>query len=126
MFLLNRGTLRDLIAARKQVVAPMLDSLSLYSNYWSGMGRDFYYERRKEYKPIRVRETKGCHQVPLVHSNFLVDLNDPESRRLTFRPEILSGYVGPHEDHIVFAVAADYLGTSQLINDSSNKTKFIS
>ena len=111
MFLLNRGTLRDLIAARKQVVAPMLDSLSLYSNFWCGMGKDFFYERRKEYKPIRVRESRGCHQVPLVHTNFLVDLNDPASRRLTFRPEILRDYVGPHEDHIVFAVAADYLGS---------------
>lgn len=92
------------------VVAPMLDTLSLYSNYWCGMGLDYYYRRTDEYKPIRERENKGCHRVIVVHSCFLVDLRQVESQRLTFVPENINGYNGPHDDVITFAISGYWTG----------------
>lgn len=94
------------------VVAPMLDTLSLYSNYWCGMGLDYYYRRTDEYKPIRERENKGCHRVIVVHSCFMVDLRQVESQRLTFKPEKINGYNGPHDDVITFAISGYWTGTS--------------
>lgn len=93
------------------VVAPMLDTLSLYSNYWCGMGLDYYYRRTDEYKPIRERENKGCHRVIVVHSCFMVDLRQVESQRLTFKPDKINGYNGPHDDVITFAISGYWTGT---------------
>lgn len=92
------------------VVSPMLDSLSMYSNYWCGMGVDYYYRRTEEYKPIRDREKKGCFKVILVHSCFLIDLRQVESKSLAFKPENINGYSGPHDDIITFAISGHWSG----------------
>ena len=110
VFLTNNQTLKTMVNTNYPVVAPMLDTLSLYSNYWCGMGLDYYYRRTDEYKPIRERENKGCHRVIVVHSCFLVDLRQIESQRLTFKPENIKGYNGPHDDVITFAISGFWTG----------------
>ncbi|XP_046657992.1 glycosyltransferase 25 family member-like [Daphnia pulicaria] len=105
VFLTNNQTLKIMVNTNYPVVAPMLDTLSLYSNYWCGMGLDYYYRRTDEYKPIRERENKGCHRVIVVHSCFMVDLRQVESQRLTFKPDKINGYNGPHDDVITFAIS---------------------
>jgi len=106
IFLTNNRTLKSLVVTNYPVVSPMLDSMSLYSNYWSGMGVDYYYRRTEEYRPIREREKQGCYRVMLVHSCFLVDLRQAEALKLTFKPEKIKGYEGPHDDLIVLAISA--------------------
>jgi collagen beta-1,O-galactosyltransferase len=89
---------------------------------WS-QGLDYYYRRTDEYKPIRDREKKGCYRVILVHSCFLVDLRQSEAQRLTFKPENINGYNGPHDDIITFAISGYWTGKFT-INYSSCKIKF--
>lgn len=110
VFLTNNQTLKSLVGLNYPVVSPMLDSLSMYSNYWCGMGVDYYYRRTEEYKPIRDREKKGCYRVILVHSCFLVDLRQIEAQRLTFKPENINGYNGPKDDIITFAISGYWTG----------------
>lgn len=110
VFVTNNQTLKSLVKTNYPVVAPMLDSLSLYSNFWCGMGLDYYYRRTDEYKPIREREKKGCYRVILVHSNFLIDLRQVEALKLAFSPDQIKGYEGPHDDIITLAIAAFWNG----------------
>lgn len=112
VFLTSNQTLRSLVVTNYPVVAPMLDSLSLYSNFWCGMGTDYYYRRTEEYVPIREREKKGCYRVMLVHTAFMIDLRQVEALKLTFKPEKIKGYEGPEDDLIVLAIAAYWNGKS--------------
>jgi len=104
--LTNNQTLKSMVSTNYPVVAPMLETQSMYSNYWCGMGDDFYYKRTEAYKPIRNREDLGCHRVILVHSCFLIDLRQSESLFLTFEPEKINGYNGPTDDIITLAISA--------------------
>lgn len=111
------------------IVAPMLTSDGLYSNYWCGMSEDFYYERTEEYKKILNRENVGVFSVPMVHSAVLVDLNHPESDLLTFDKDILNfhleslnyqhTYNGPVDDIIIFAMSANYSGIPMRISNEA-------
>ena len=85
----------------------MLDSLSLYSNFWCGWNKQYYYRRTAEYAPIRKAEVIGCHQVVLVNSCFLVDLRHAQSARLSFKPEKIQDYDGPVDDILSFAISAN-------------------
>lgn len=104
VFLTNPNTLRDLISKNLAVVAPMLLSEGLYSNFWHGWTEDYYYLRTDGYKPILYREETGCFQVPMVHSCVLIDVRTVDSDRLTYRPENVGG---PHDDIITFAISAN-------------------
>jgi len=88
------------------VTAPLLRSSGLYSNFWAGMGQDFYYLRTDDYKPILERKELDCFQVPMVHSALIINLNMEKSRSLTFWPEKLANYRGPDDDLITFAMSA--------------------
>ncbi|XP_040583666.1 glycosyltransferase 25 family member [Lepeophtheirus salmonis] len=88
------------------LIAPMLKSVGLYSNFWAGMSETYYYERTKEYEPLLERKKVGCHLVPMVHSCFLINLNHEDSKYLTFIPEKIPDYDGPEDDIIVFALSA--------------------
>lgn len=88
----------------------MLRSDGLYSNFWCGMTADFYYTRTEDYEPILNRKRTGCFRVPMVHSSVLVNLQTHKSDKLTFVPEKLVGYNGPHDDIITFALAANLSG----------------
>lgn len=106
VFLTNRDILLKMLSEEKAIVAPMLNSLGTYSNYWGGMTEDYWYTRSDDYIPILDRKQKGCFDVPMVHSCVLVDLTRVASDNLTFIPKNLPGYKGPHDDIIAFAISA--------------------
>jgi collagen beta-1,O-galactosyltransferase len=109
-FFVNNQTLHDLTKRELTVVAPMLRSDGLYSNFWCGMSEDFYYIRTDDYKPILYREKIGCFQVPMVHSAVLINLRHKASQHLTYIDEQIPEYDGPEDDIITFALGAKYYG----------------
>jgi len=106
VFLTNSRTLQELVSKEKLVVAPMLPSIGLYSNFWGGMSETFYYERTEDYRKILDRKMVGCFEVPMVHTGVLMDLRHSESDLLAFLPENIPSYPGPRDDIIVFALSA--------------------
>jgi len=106
VFLTNPHTLSKLMDKDKIVVAPMLPSTGLYSNFWAGMSETYYYQRTDDYKKILERKSEGCFAVPMVHTSVLIDLRHEESDLLTYIPENIPQYPGPHDDIIVFALSA--------------------
>ncbi|KAJ7986895.1 hypothetical protein DPEC_G00333140 [Dallia pectoralis] len=100
--LTNPETLNLLIAEKKSVVAPMLDSQGAYSNYWCGITPQGYYRRTAEYFPTRHRHRLGCFPVPMVHSTFLLDMRKAGMKKLAFHPPHRD-YSWPFDDIIVFA-----------------------
>ncbi|XP_042354217.1 procollagen galactosyltransferase 2 [Plectropomus leopardus] len=84
--LTNRQVLSDMIAENLTLVAPMLESKSLYSNFWCGVTPQGYYRRTPEYIPIRKWKRQGCFSVPMVHSTYLLDVRRRASQALAFYP----------------------------------------
>ncbi|XP_078459593.1 procollagen galactosyltransferase 1-like [Lampetra planeri] len=113
-FLLNEKTLSFLVAQNRTIVAPMLDSRTAYSNYWSAMTEQGYYKRAPEYLPVRERERLGCFRVPMVHSTFLIDLRREASRLISFYPPP-PNYAWPFDDIIVFAASCKHFGVPMYI-----------
>ena len=74
------------------------------------MSDDYYYLRTDDYSPTYDQKRRGCFQVPMVHSAVLVDLRHPASENLTFVSSKLKNYGGPHDDIIIFSVAANMSG----------------
>jgi len=110
VFLTNPSAIRNLICKEYTVVAPLLRSDGMYSNFWAGMTSEHYYLRTKLYEPILFREKTGCHNIPMIHSAILIDLRRRHSDRLTYKAEKLTGYDGPVDDIITFAVGANKSG----------------
>ncbi|CAH0745873.1 unnamed protein product [Diatraea saccharalis] len=106
VFLTNNETLKILVSKELPVVAPMLISDGLYSNYWCGMTDNYYYKRTDDYKPIRNREKLGCFAVPMVHTAVLINLQRKNSDLLTYEPSKIRDYNGPDDDIIAFAINA--------------------
>lgn len=92
------------------VVAPMLKSDGMYSNFWCGMTDEYYYLRTDDYKPILNREEIGCFHVPMIHSSVLINFRKKSSAKLTFISNKISDYKGPHDDIITFALSANKSG----------------
>lgn len=92
------------------VVAPMLKSDGLYSNFWCGMTDNYYYLRTPDYAPIVEWKTKGCFKVPMIHSSVLIDLRFQITNYLTFKHDSLLNYKGPVDDIIIFAMSANFSG----------------
>ncbi|XP_072930727.1 glycosyltransferase 25 family member [Epargyreus clarus] len=105
-FITHPKTLKALVHKDLTIVAPMLVSDSLYSNFWCGMTDQYYYQRTDEYKPIVYREDKGCFNVPMVHTAVLVSLRHKDADRLTYNHKKVPSYDGPQDDIITFAVNA--------------------
>ncbi|XP_064539541.1 glycosyltransferase 25 family member [Drosophila montana] len=114
-------TLKVLTALQLPIVAPMLQSESLYSNFWCGMTEEYYYQRTDEYKEIYHGDKVGVFAVPMVHTAVLVDMNYAGARYLTFDRQRLvqmqqrstqqvALYNGPVDDIIVFAMSANHSG----------------
>ncbi|XP_023218835.1 procollagen galactosyltransferase 1-A-like [Centruroides sculpturatus] len=114
-FIVNNETLNELIAQQKTIVAPMLESLRAYSNYWCGMTSDGYYKRTNDYMPILEREKIGCFDVPMVHSAVLINLRHKQSLKLTYDLAKLANYTGPIDDIIIFANSAKHACVSMNI-----------
>jgi len=74
------------------------------------MTDNYYYKRTTDYAPIVERKTKGCYEVPMVHSSVLVDLRFQITNYLTFKQDLLSNYKGPLDDIIIFAMSANFSG----------------
>ncbi|XP_049884611.1 glycosyltransferase 25 family member [Pectinophora gossypiella] len=110
VFLTNPDTLELLLGKKLTVVAPMLLSDGLYSNFWCGMTENYYYLRTDEYKPIREREKTGCFAVPMVHTAVLINLKRTVTDKLTYTHTNLQSYDGPVDDIIIFALSAKWNG----------------
>lgn len=95
-----------MISKNKTVVAPLLKSDGMYSNFWAGMTSDFYYKRTDAYEPILNRQSIGCFSVPMVHSALLINLKASESDYLTYVSDNFQNYKGPVDDIITFALSA--------------------
>ncbi|KAH8033226.1 hypothetical protein HPB51_008436 [Rhipicephalus microplus] len=117
----NPKTIQDLVEENRTIIAPMLDSRSAYSNFWCGMNEKGYYERTDEYMPILEREKVGVFPVVMVHSATLINLNHAHSRKLTYDPQKLEGYMGPNDDVITFAHSAKFAAVEMFI---SNKDQY--
>ncbi|XP_036139429.1 glycosyltransferase 25 family member-like [Monomorium pharaonis] len=107
VFLTNPSAIRNLINKGHTVVAPLLRSDGMYSNFWAGMTTDYYYLRTELYEPILFREKTGCYNVPMIHSAVLIDLRKCYSDHLTYKAEKMIDYDGPVDDIISFAIAAN-------------------
>ncbi|NWV77934.1 GT252 galactosyltransferase, partial [Dasyornis broadbenti] len=120
--LTNPQTLNLLIAENKTLVAPMLESRSLYSNFWCGITPQAapswwfqgYYKRTLEYPLIREWKRMGCFAVPMVHSTFLIDLRKEASTKLTFYPPH-QDYTWSFDDIMVFAFSSRQAGVQMFI-----------
>ena len=109
VFLTNKNVLTALLKnSSRTIVAPVLSSVGLYSNFWGGMTEDYYYERTENYEKIlnRKKDFVGCHSIPMVHSSVLVNLRRKDSAKLTYLPDKVADYDGPFDDIITFAVSA--------------------
>ncbi|XP_048338483.1 procollagen galactosyltransferase 2 isoform X2 [Sphaerodactylus townsendi] len=113
-FLTNPEVLNLLIAENKTVVAPMLESRTLYSNFWCGMTPQGYYKRTPDYILIREWKRVGCFAVPMVHSTFLIDLRKEASDQLMFYPPH-KHYTWTFDDIIVFAFSSRQAGIQMYI-----------
>ncbi|XP_056894259.1 procollagen galactosyltransferase 2 [Takifugu flavidus] len=107
--LTNPRVLTLLMAENLTLVAPMLESRSLYSNFWCGVTPQGYYKRTPDYQPIREWKRLGCFPVPMVHSTFLLDLRRESSRDLAFYPPH-PDYSWAFDDIMVFAFSARQAG----------------
>uniref|UniRef100_A0A1I8PJ16 Glycosyl transferase family 25 domain-containing protein n=1 Tax=Stomoxys calcitrans TaxID=35570 RepID=A0A1I8PJ16_STOCA len=125
VLLTEARTLKLLTSYGLPVVAPMLLSEGLYSNFWCGMTPDYYYLRTDMYKEIYNVNQEGIFQVPMIHSAVLIKVNYNGSAYLTFdrdnlRQQLNNGleyaaslgeqcrmYDGPVDDIIVFAISAN-------------------
>ncbi|XP_036410516.1 procollagen galactosyltransferase 2-like isoform X2 [Megalops cyprinoides] len=103
--LTNPRVLTLMMAENLTLVTPMLESRTLYSNFWCGMTSQGYYKRTPDYIPIRQWKRPGCFPVPMVHSTFLLDLRRQASRALAFHPPH-PDYSWSLDDIMVFAFSA--------------------
>lgn len=126
VLLTSPQALKELTRLRLPIVAPMLQSEGLYSNFWCGMTEDYYYQRTDEYKQIYHGRKVGVFPVPMVHTAVLVDMNYAGTRYLTFdRRKLIEMqserhlplYNGPLDDIIVFAMSANSSGISLRVSN---------
>ncbi|XP_040264218.1 procollagen galactosyltransferase 2 [Bufo bufo] len=113
-FLTNPQTLSRLMEENKTVVAPMLESRTLYSNFWCGMTPQGYYKRTPDYVLIREWKRQGCFAVPMIHSTMLIDLRKQASMNLQFYPPH-DDFTWSFDDIIVFAFSCRYAGIQMYI-----------
>ncbi|OWR42748.1 glycosyltransferase 25 family member like protein [Danaus plexippus plexippus] len=110
VFLTNPQTLRHLIQKQLRVVAPMLVSDRYYSNFWLSVDDDFNYRLNHEDEFYPLYEYNelymGCHIVPVIYGAVLMDLRSKKSDYITYDPYKIVDYLGPLQDHIIFAVNA--------------------
>ncbi|GAA6101183.1 procollagen galactosyltransferase 2 isoform X1 [Tachysurus ichikawai] len=112
--LTNPKVLSQLLAENHTLVAPMLESRTLYSNFWCGMTAQGYYKRTDSYIPIRNWKRVGCHAVPMIHSTMLLDLRRYTSRALTFYP-LHQLYPWVLDDILAFSFSARQAGVQMFV-----------
>lgn len=85
-FLQNPDVLHILMQQNKTLVAPMLNSLTMYSNFWGGVTEKGYYKRTPEYVLMLKRNMTGLFEVPMIHSTYLLNLRHRVSDKLSYKP----------------------------------------
>ena len=104
-------------------VAPMLYSLTTYSNFWAGMDDNGYYLRTEEYLPILEQQQTGTFPVPMIHTCFIIDCRKKKSRALTFDPNEVENETTasvPYDDIIAFAKSASNANIQLYIDNRFN------
>ncbi|XP_076821530.1 procollagen galactosyltransferase 1-like [Clavelina lepadiformis] len=114
--LMNPYTIWHLMSADVTIVAPALNTLGSYSNFWCGQDERGYYKRTEDYFPIKNRRKLGTFQVPLVHSTFLIDLTHNDSLNLQFWP-LRKDYNLDLDDIIIFSFNAKAAGIPVHVNN---------
>lgn len=119
VYLTEPNTLEFLVMKQEPIIAPMLHSQGMYSNFWGAMTPEFYYQRSDDYEQLVMRHEQGCFEVPMIHSAVLMDLRSQVSDHLTYDPaRTTQHYVGPNDDIIAFAINTKLIGlTLQVCND---------
>lgn len=125
VFLTNPNVLKYLVSLKHPIVAPLLNSNDIYSNFWTAMTENYYYDSTDEYNLIVKHEDIGVHAVPLVHSAVLIDVNLADLGALTFDKKYLQNklkkknqtYDGPYDDIITFAVSANLSGIPMYVSN---------
>ncbi|KAB7498371.1 Glycosyltransferase 25 family member [Armadillidium nasatum] len=92
-FYTNPNVLRHIIRQNKTVIAPLLTSTRLYSTFWGEMDSDYFYKRSEDYIDIVTRKKRGVFSVPLVCGSVLINLNHPESRKLSAKENKIKQYL---------------------------------
>merc|ERR1712223_1376809 len=83
----NADLLSTLVQRNKLIVGPMLETGVAFSNYWSAQNPETgYYERGDDYYEIREYRNVSVHQVPMLHSCYLIDMNRWKSEKIQFWP----------------------------------------
>lgn len=111
VFITNNKTLKAMIETDRAIVAPMLNSLEQYSNFWTAIDASFESIRDEEYEDIISRKMKSCFQVPLVKESVLINLQKVNIDSIAFHPESIDEYEAPFNDNIVFSFSAEGEGT---------------
>jgi tetratricopeptide (TPR) repeat protein len=69
-------TLKELIAKDKPIIAPMLRPIpekdDLYSNYFSAVNEEGYWQDHPDYLKIFKKEMVGTFEAPVVHCTYLI------------------------------------------------------
>ncbi|KAF2364663.1 Glycosyl transferase family 25 [Trinorchestia longiramus] len=115
VFIIEPDILNILLGENQPIVAPMINSLGKYSNFWGGMSEEYWYVRTDQYMNILEGKEKGCFTVPMVHSFVLVNLKVVETEQLTFDPDNVDGHPLPLDDIIAFAVSAKESGLDMTV-----------
>ena len=94
-----------MVAEEKTVVAPMLEAFlndNAYSNYWAAVDEQGLYKTDPKYFEIIRRQKTGTFEVPMVHSTFLIDMDDPRVNKLQWYP-VPEQYEGIRDNIMVVA-----------------------
>lgn len=65
-------TLQSMMDSGYPVIAPMLESDTMYSNYHSSIDANGYFQSDAIYAPIRYRQLKGVTELPVVHCTYFI------------------------------------------------------
>lgn len=109
VFLMEPGALADLVRNESPIAAPLLHVFGnrLGSNFFADVDDRGYYRRGAEYAPILYYRKRGIHDVPVVHSAFLVDMRSDATREL-LRDVVRRDRddVVPEDDVVLFSTLA--------------------
>lgn len=114
-FLLNPRVLNLLIAQRRTIIAPMLNTTDTYSNFWGAMAPNGYYERSEDYLDIVSGHILGAFPVPMVHSAVLITVNHRIMQGIQFSPAPSNLPARNPDDIIQFAISARNAGVNMFI-----------
>lgn len=119
VILTNKQFLNKMLIDKNEsmsVIAPMLDSLGTYSNFWGGISNKGYYVRTPDYMELIERQKVGVFAVPMIHSCILIDVRDEKAHSFKFSPDPGSSGA-PFDDIISFAFSARSLSIQLFVNN---------